>query len=112
MIRPCERQQTSGTFDLGRREAHSVTWLQHLIGCGGLAVDAYQIIGGPALRHPFRKQCLDRRAFRNLNVVGEPATVVIDLCRVHDYAESELLCVSFALRLAARTPHNHKSSRN
>src|SRR3954470_12581889 len=65
-------------LDLGRREADAVTLLQHLVGGGGLAIDADEEIGGLAARQLLGEQVCDGGAFRDVDVVGEAGAVVVD----------------------------------
>ena len=101
----------SGSFDLHGREADPVPLLENLVRGGRLAIDPDQVVARLAGGDTLREQLRDRGAGFHVDVVSEPGSVVIDLCRVHDYAESELVCACFAPCPAARTPHNHRFSR-
>ena len=67
-------------FDLDGSEADAVPFLQHLVGRGGLAIDANQIVLRLAVRHALGEEGADGDALGGFDVVREPAAVIVDLC--------------------------------
>jgi hypothetical protein len=66
-----------------RREARSVAFTEHLVGGGRLAIDPDQIIVRVTAGDALVEKSRDRRALGDLDVVGIPRTVVIDVHQTH-----------------------------
>jgi len=79
----CHQRAGSGSFDLDRRKADPVARLQFLVGGGWLPVDADQVIGWTAAGHALREQGQDGGLRLDLDVIGEPGPVVIDVEDLH-----------------------------
>jgi hypothetical protein len=68
------------SLDLGGRHADAVTFQQQLVGAGRQAVDANQVVLGPGAGQSLAEELGDGDASLDLDIVGETATRVIDLC--------------------------------
>ena len=70
-------------FDLGRREADSVSCHELVVRGDGLAVNPDQIILGLAVGNLLLKQLVDGRVDRHLDVVGETPSIIINEQNLH-----------------------------
>ena len=68
---------TRRRFDLDRGEAHAIAFVQYLVGGGGLPIDTDQIIVRVTAGDLLREQNLDRGPLGDLDVVCNPAPLLL-----------------------------------